>query len=144
MADTPGFNQPDISTSPEQLENYFPEIRQRKAEKRCQFSNCMHVNEPGCVVRSGENGWERYEHYLTLLEEVTKQQQNLQQQRDTEATAKVKMVEDGKVMHEPRLEAKKYRRTSRKTRNQAFQELCLDLSEAEDLDALEDLEDLGL
>jgi len=145
LADTPGFNQPDIATSPEQLENYFPEIHRRKAQAPCQFNNCMHVNEPGCVVRAQEgNDWERYKHYLTLLEEVTKQQQSLQQQRDTEATEKVKMVEDGKVLHEPRLEAKKYRRTSRKTRNQAFQELCLDLSDAEDLDALEDLEDLGL
>lgn len=145
LADTPGFNQPDIVTAPEQLENYFPEIRQRKEQATCQFNNCMHVNEPGCAIRSqAENSWERYEHYLTLLEEITKQQQNLQQQPDTEATEKVKMVEDGKVLHEPRLEAKKYRRTSRKTRNQAFQELCLDLSDTEDLDALEDLEDLGL
>lgn len=53
------------------------------------------------------------------------------------------MLEDGKVLNEPRLEAKKYRRTSRKTRNQAFQELCLDLSAVQDLEDLEDLEDLG-
>ncbi|MEL6899765.1 MAG: ribosome small subunit-dependent GTPase, partial [Cyanobacteria bacterium J06606_4] len=124
---------------------YFPEIRLRQAEGSCQFNDCMHVNEPGCIVRStAEDRWERYEHYLTLLEEVTRQQQALAHQPDTEATEKVKMVEDGKVLHEPRLEAKKYRRTSRKTRNQAFQELCLDLSAAEDLAELEDLEDLGL
>ncbi|MEO0806611.1 MAG: ribosome small subunit-dependent GTPase A, partial [Cyanobacteria bacterium J06643_4] len=145
LADTPGFNQPDIVTTPESLSDYFPEIKQRRAIADCQFNNCLHRDEPGCAVRShGEDEWERYEHYLALLEEVTKQQQNLQQQRDAEATEKVKMVEDGKVLHEPRLEAKKYRRTSRKSRNQAFQELCLDLSEVEDLEELEDLEDLGL
>ena len=145
LADTPGFNQPDIVTTPESLSDYFPEIRQRRAGANCQFSNCLHRDEPGCVVSSKEDDeWERYEHYLALLEEVTKQQQNLQQQRNAEATEKVKMVEDGKVLHEPRLEAKKYRRTSRKSRNQAFQELCLDLSEVEDLEELEDLEDLGL
>lgn len=145
LADTPGFNQPDIVTSPERLSLYFPEIRQRQALGACQFNDCMHVNEPGCLVRGqAESRWERYEHYLTLLEEVTRQQQTLSHQPDTEATEKVKMVEDGKVLHEPRLEAKKYRRTSRKTRNQAFQELCLDLSAAEDLAELEDLEDLGL
>ncbi|MEL6469355.1 MAG: small ribosomal subunit biogenesis GTPase RsgA [Cyanobacteria bacterium J06623_4] len=145
LADTPGFNQPDIVTAPEQLSLYFPEIRRRQAAGACQFNDCMHVNEPGCIVRdSAGDRWERYEHYLTLLEEVTKQQQTLAHQPDTEATEKVKMVEDGKVLHEPRLEAKKYRRTSRKTRNQAFQELCLDLSAAEDLAELEDLEDLGL
>ncbi|MEL6352530.1 MAG: small ribosomal subunit biogenesis GTPase RsgA [Cyanobacteria bacterium J06627_28] len=145
LADTPGFNQPDIVTTPESLSDYFPEIKQRRAVADCQFNNCLHRDEPGCAVRShGEDEWERYEHYLALLEEITKQQQNLQQQRDAEATEKVKMVEDGKVLHEPRLEAKKYRRTSRKSRNQAFQELCLDLSEVEDLEELEDLEDLGL
>ncbi|MEO1635935.1 MAG: small ribosomal subunit biogenesis GTPase RsgA [Cyanobacteria bacterium J06631_9] len=145
LADTPGFNQPDIVTTPESLSDYFPEIKQRRAIADCQFNNCLHRDEPGCAVRShGEDEWERYEHYLALLKEITKQQQNLQQQRDAEATEKVKMVEDGKVLHEPRLEAKKYRRTSRKSRNQAFQELCLDLSEVEDLEELEDLEDLGL
>ncbi len=140
LADTPGFNQPDISSAPEALADYFPEIRQRRAIAACQFSNCLHREEPGCAVRGN---WERYEHYLTLLAEVTQQQHHIFQQRDAEATEKVRMGEDGKAVQEPRLEAKKYRRTSRKTRNQAFQELCLDLSAAEDLDDLEDLEDLG-
>ena len=141
LADTPGFNYPDIDGAPEALGQYFPEIRQREAIAACQFNNCLHKDEPGCIVRGG---WERYEHYLALLEEVTQQQRNLLDQRDEEATEKVKMVENGKVLHEPRLEARKYRRVSRKTRNQAFQELCLDLSAVEDLEDLEDLEDMGL
>ncbi len=140
LADTPGFNHPDITCTVEELGHYFPEIRQRQAEASCQFNNCLHREEPGCVVRGG---WERYEHYLTLLAEVIQQQQNRLHQPDAEATDKVKMVEDGKVLREPRLEAKKYRQTSRKTRNQAFQELCVDLSDIEDLEDLEDLEDWG-
>ncbi|MBE9062682.1 small ribosomal subunit biogenesis GTPase RsgA [cf. Phormidesmis sp. LEGE 11477] len=140
LADTPGFNQPDIVTTAEALGDLFPEIHQRLTDKSCQFSNCLHRDEPGCAVRGA---WERYEHYLLLLEEVIKQQQALLHKGEAEATEKVKMLEDGKILHEPRLEAKKYRRTSRKTRNQAFQELCLDLSEVSDLEDLEDLEDLG-
>ncbi|MFK8182639.1 MAG: small ribosomal subunit biogenesis GTPase RsgA [Phormidesmis sp.] len=138
LADTPGFNHPGIDCSPDSLSHYFPEITQRLRAGHCQFSDCLHRDEPGCLVRGD---WERYAHYLTLLAEVTQHQEDRMQQRDQEATEKVKVVEDGKVLHEPRLEAKKYRRTSRKTRNQAFQELCLDLSAVEDL---EDLEDLGL
>ena len=140
LADTPGFNHPDVVCLPEELSDYFPEIRRRRAMADCQFSNCLHRDEPGCAVRGD---WERYGDYLTLLAEVIHQQQNLLHQPDAEATEKVKMVEDGKVLHEPRLEAKKYRRTSRKTRNQAFQELCVDLSAAENLEDLEDLEDWG-
>ena len=140
LADTPGFNHPDIDCAPEKLGRYFPEIQQREAIATCQFNNCLHRDEPGCIVRGN---WERYEHYLAMLSEVVQQQRNLFNQRDEEATEKVKMVEDGKVLHEPRLEARKYRRTSRKTRNQAFQELCLDLSAVEDLEDLEDLEDVG-
>ncbi|MGI8933433.1 MAG: small ribosomal subunit biogenesis GTPase RsgA [Phormidesmis sp.] len=140
LADTPGFNQPDIASTPEALGDYFPEIRQRRAVAACQFSNCLHRDEPGCVVRGD---WERYEYYLTLLEEVTMQQHQVFQQRDAEATEKTRMGEDGKAVQEPRLAAKKYRRTSRKTRNQAFQELCVDLSAVEDLEDLEDLEDIG-
>ncbi|PZO57194.1 MAG: ribosome small subunit-dependent GTPase A [Phormidesmis priestleyi] len=141
LADTPGFNHPDIVSTPEALSNYFPEIRQRRESGTCQFSNCLHRDEPGCVVRGD---WERYQHYLTMLMEVVQQEKVRSHQPDAEAAEKVKMTEDGKRSHEPRLEAKKYRRTSRKTRNQAFQELCVDLSVAGDLEDLEDLEDLGL
>jgi ribosome biogenesis GTPase / thiamine phosphate phosphatase len=140
LADTPGFNHPDIICSAEALSRYFPEIRQRQAEARCQFNNCLHRDEPGCIVRGD---WERYEHYLTLLAEVIHQQQTRLHQPDADATEKVKMVEDGRVLREPRLEAKKYRQKSRKTRNQAFQELCVDLSTAGDWEDLEDLEDVS-
>lgn len=140
LADTPGFNQPDVTCTPQALGDYFPEIRARRAIAACQFNDCLHRDEPGCAIRGD---WERYEHYLALLEEALAAQQEMQQQGEAEATEKVKMLEAGKVLKEPRLAAKKYRRTSRKTRNQAFQELCADLSTAENLEDLEDLEDLG-
>ena len=52
VADTPGlkaFALHDIE--PEELDAYFPEIGRLVPD--CQFSNCQHVNEPGCAVRAG-------------------------------------------------------------------------------------------
>ncbi|NEP16031.1 MAG: small ribosomal subunit biogenesis GTPase RsgA [Leptolyngbya sp. SIO4C1] len=147
LADTPGFNQPDITCTAEALGRCFPEIRARLAQQRCQFRNCLHRDEPGCAVRRGD--WERYDHYLLLLEEALQHEQKLEQSRDEEAAEKIKMGEAGTVQHEPKLEAKKYRRTSRRSRNQNLQELRYDLS-AEDLDSLSDsledetLEEYGL
>jgi ribosome biogenesis GTPase / thiamine phosphate phosphatase len=34
---------------------------------RCSFNDCLHLGEPGCVVR---NDWERYPYYLQLLDEI--------------------------------------------------------------------------
>jgi ribosome biogenesis GTPase / thiamine phosphate phosphatase len=61
IADTPGFNQPDLTCTPTELPNYFPEIRSRLAQGQCQFSNCNHRDEPNCVVRGD---WERYSQSL--------------------------------------------------------------------------------
>ncbi|MBD0270105.1 MAG: small ribosomal subunit biogenesis GTPase RsgA [Cyanobacteria bacterium Co-bin8] len=136
LADTPGFNQPDVTCAPEELADCFPEIRQRLAAQSCQFSDCLHRDEPGCAVG---NDWERYEHYLVLLEEAVERQESLNQQRDPEAAFKVKTTEAG-AQHEPMLQAKKYRRISRRSRNQALQDLCDDLIESaghlEELDEL--------
>ncbi|TAF50490.1 MAG: small ribosomal subunit biogenesis GTPase RsgA, partial [Oscillatoriales cyanobacterium] len=68
LADTPGFNQPELDCEPEQLMGYFPEIRQAIAEQSCQFSDCRHREEPNCVVR--DQDWERYDLYLEMLVEA--------------------------------------------------------------------------
>ena len=34
---------------------------------KCSFNNCLHLGEPGCVVK-GE--WERYPYYFQLLDEI--------------------------------------------------------------------------
>ena len=61
LADTPGFNQPDLDCTPEELVNNFPEARKRLEKGNCKFSNCLHRDEPDCVVRGD---WERYGDYL--------------------------------------------------------------------------------
>ncbi|MCL1472292.1 small ribosomal subunit biogenesis GTPase RsgA [Argonema antarcticum] len=120
LADTPGFNQPDLDCVGEELALYFPEIQQRLEALRCQFSDCSHRDEPNCIVRGD---WERYEYYLDLLEEAISYQEQFNEQSDADASMKLKSKGKGQSKYEPRLEAKKYRRTSRKTQHQDLQEL---------------------
>jgi ribosome biogenesis GTPase len=118
LADTPGFNQPDLDCSPEELPWYFPEARQRLAVGNCQFSDCSHRDEPNCMVRGD---WERYEYYLDLLEEAIAYQDQLNQQADPESALKAKAKGKGQTQYEPKLETKKYRRLSRRSQHQALQ-----------------------
>lgn len=126
LADTPGFNQPDLTCTPRELTTYFPEIRQRLAQASCQFSDCLHRDEPNCVVRGD---WERYEHYLTFLDEATAYQETIDRSADTESTTKVKSRGEGKLQVEPKLATKTYRRPSRRSQKQALQDLCRDVEE---------------
>jgi ribosome biogenesis GTPase / thiamine phosphate phosphatase len=118
IADTPGFNQPDLSCSPTELPGYFPEIRQRLATAHCQFSDCTHRDEPNCVVR-GE--WERYPHYLEFLADSIAWEQQLQSQPKLESSLKQKSG-TGKKQFEPKLDSK-YRQISRHTILQSLDEL---------------------
>ncbi|XGV95851.1 MAG: small ribosomal subunit biogenesis GTPase RsgA [Leptolyngbya sp. BL-A-14] len=126
LADTPGFNQPDLDCAPEALASFFPEARARLALARCQFSNCLHRDEPNCVVRGD---WERYEHYLGFLEEAIARQEALNKLGDSETTLKRKS-ERGGEQYEPKLETKKYRRPSRRVQQQTLQGMRYDLKDA--------------
>lgn len=128
LADTPGFNQPDLDGDPEELVNYFPEARRRLAVASCQFSNCLHRDEPNCAVRGD---WERYEHYLDFLAEAIARAAILNQQADPESSLKLK-TKRGKSQYEPKLETKKYRRTSRRTQQQQLQQLYEDAEDNEE------------
>lgn len=123
LADTPGFNQPDLFVAPQDLAGYFPEIRHKLTEATCQFNDCWHRDEPGCVVR-GE--WERYEHYLDFLEDAIAYQTNLNQQSDRDEVLKLKTKRKG-TQYEARLDPKKYRQESRRTQQQSLQKLTDDM-----------------
>ncbi|HHP7246073.1 MAG TPA: small ribosomal subunit biogenesis GTPase RsgA [Elainellaceae cyanobacterium] len=141
LADTPGFNQPDLDCTPTELANFFPEIRHRIAQANCQFSNCLHRDEPNCVVRGD---WERYEHYLSFLDEAIARQTALESSGNAESTLKVKTGEHGKSQYEPKLETKKYRRPSRRSQRQALHDLYKDIDEVlqnNDGNLLDDLQD---
>lgn len=118
LADTPGFNQPELVSTPAELAAYFPEIRQRLSHDRCQFNDCLHRDEPDCVVRGD---WERYEHYLEFLDEAIARQHLLERMGDAESNLKLKSKRQGREQYEPKLESKKYRRQSRRTQHQALQ-----------------------
>ncbi|HEY9706337.1 MAG TPA: ribosome small subunit-dependent GTPase A, partial [Allocoleopsis sp.] len=120
IADSPGFNQPDLDCTPEELGNYFPEVRERLKLGKCQFNDCSHGDEPNCIIRGD---WDRYEHYRTLVEEAKLRQQKFREKGDIESTLKVKNTGKGQTKLEPKLEAKKYRRIARKTQLQDLQQL---------------------
>ncbi|MEG0076930.1 ribosome small subunit-dependent GTPase A [Anaerorhabdus sp.] len=70
VADTPGFSSLDFThTTPDELANSLFEFRPYIG--KCKFRNCIHVNEPGCVVKEAvENGSLskiRYDDYLQCL-----------------------------------------------------------------------------
>eukprot|EP00250_Pteridium_aquilinum_P013845 c21608_g1_i1 orf=634-2166(-) len=113
LADTPGFNQPDLAkVSTTTLPLLFPEIRGELSEGSCAFADCLHIGEPNCVVGAD---WERYAHYLQLLDEVKKREQlemkTFGTKRESDMRYKVKAL--GIKQPEPRLVLKKHRRVSR-------------------------------
>ncbi|VXD24835.1 putative ribosome biogenesis GTPase RsgA 1 [Planktothrix serta PCC 8927] len=126
LADTPGFNQPELDCEPQELVDYFPEAKQRFQQGKCQFSDCSHRDEPNCVVRGD---WERYPIYLDFLETAIAYQEAIQQQPDVERNVKSKTKLGGKQQLEPKLASKKYRRSSRRFQHQTLQDLCEDFSE---------------
>jgi ribosome biogenesis GTPase len=138
LADTPGFNQPDIGCAPTTLATCFPEIRAQLAEHRCQFADCLHRGEPGCAV---SQDWERYADYRQLLEECETQAQAAHDSATPDAAFKLKIADDGQVQQEPRLQPKKYRRVSRRSRKQSLEDLRYELDgNLDQLDAWEDMD----
>ncbi|MEO8354524.1 MAG: ribosome small subunit-dependent GTPase A [Chloroflexota bacterium] len=69
VADTPGWKSLALwDTEPEELEAYFPELRD--LVQHCQFSDCTHTHEPQCAVldavKDGRVHPKRYDSYLRL------------------------------------------------------------------------------
>jgi ribosome biogenesis GTPase / thiamine phosphate phosphatase len=120
IADTPGFNQPDLTCYPIDLPTYFPEIRSQ-LPSHCQFNDCWHQGEPGCVI---DREWERYPHYLEFLAEAIAYQHLMANQKQPDAQWKQKT---NKL--EPLLAAKRYRRVSRRSQTQGLPNLTEDASE---------------
>lgn len=79
VADTPGFSTFDAvrmeKLTRDNLQHYFPEIGTHFGQ--CRFSDCHHMQEPGCAVREaverGEIAPSRYRSYQLLFEEVSQQ-----------------------------------------------------------------------
>ena len=65
LADTPGFNRPEIVCEPSGFASLFPEFRLELTKSKCKFRNCLHRDEPGCVI---DKDSERYPFYRENLE----------------------------------------------------------------------------
>lgn len=126
LADSPGFNQPELTCDLEELPSYFPEIRQRLggcstatsgANRPCQFNNCRHLDEPNCSVRGD---WERYDIYRQFCAEVETRMAARNREPTSSSSLKQKMGHRGQVRYEPLLAPEKYRRESRKATRQAL------------------------
>ncbi|XP_071716316.1 small ribosomal subunit biogenesis GTPase RsgA 1, mitochondrial-like [Rutidosis leptorrhynchoides] len=121
VADTPGFNQPSLlKVTKQSLALCFPEVRKILSASeplKCAFSNCLHLGEPGCVIKTD---WERHPYYFQLLDEIKIREEFQLRTLGTkrEADVRYKSGEMGIMQAEPRLETKKHRRTSRKKGNQ--------------------------
>lgn len=136
LADTPGFNQPDLTLTPADLGRCFPEIRRRLAQDSCQFKDCLHRDEPGCAVGID---WDRYDLYSTMVTEAEALQNSQQPRRSGQSAMKHKVGEGGEIHQEPLLQAKKYRRVSRRRQRQTLEDLhYTNLDTAIDLDHLDD------
>ena len=73
IIDTPGIKELGIvNIEPEELSGYFKEMKSLVSD--CKFNNCMHRNEPSCVVlkavENGEIAESRYISYLNILESL--------------------------------------------------------------------------
>lgn len=73
IIDTPGIRELGlVDIEKQELSHYFPEMRTLINE--CKYNNCLHINEPGCAVKSAtEQGllpMERYISYYKILETI--------------------------------------------------------------------------
>ncbi|KAH7570488.1 hypothetical protein ACOSP7_018672 [Xanthoceras sorbifolium] len=135
LADTPGFNQPSLmKVTKQSLAQAFPETQKMLNENepvKCAFNDCLHVGEPGCIVKGD---WERYQYYFQLLDEIRIREEFQLRTFGTkrEGDVRFKVGDMGVQQAEPRLEPKKHRRQSRKRINQSILDELDD--DEEDLD----------
>lgn len=67
VADSPGFNRPELPRSPAALAGLFPELRSALSGRACRFRDCRHQGDPGCVL---DAGWDRCALYGQCLQEL--------------------------------------------------------------------------
>ncbi len=77
IADTPGFSLMDLPDVSETMASaFFKEMAPLVGQ--CKFNNCMHIKEPGCIVKDkvaqGAIAEHRYEHYLACIDELRHRQ----------------------------------------------------------------------
>ncbi|KAG7658737.1 RsgA GTPase domain [Arabidopsis suecica] len=115
LADTPGFNKHKfLKVTKQKLPLCFPEIRKMVEGGKCKYKDCSHLGVQGCAVTGG---WERYDYFLQLLDEIKIDEECQLKKYGTKREGGVSchMGEKGVEQAKPRIDPKKYRRESRKT-----------------------------
>ncbi len=74
IIDTPGIREMGlVDIKKNELAHYFPEMKSLMS--KCQFNNCMHINEPDCAIKKGVNDFiidtDRYVSYLNILDSIS-------------------------------------------------------------------------
>tara|TARA_Y100001968_G_scaffold309432_1_gene329203 strand:+ start:1321 stop:2265 length:945 start_codon:yes stop_codon:yes gene_type:complete len=67
LADSPGFNRPEIISDKFGFASLFPEFREQLIHSKCKFRNCLHRDEPGCAINKD---FDRYSFYRSNLDEI--------------------------------------------------------------------------
>lgn len=72
VADTPGFSSLELEFSAIEAANAYHDFKEYS--QHCKFRGCLHDSEPNCevkkAVQEGKITKQRYEHYLTFLNEI--------------------------------------------------------------------------
>lgn len=70
VADTPGFGNLDFEMDEVTLSHNFKEF----FGQSCKYNGCLHLNEPGCIVKEKVNNGEilksRYDNYVLFINEI--------------------------------------------------------------------------
>lgn len=79
LLDTPGFSLLDnIECEPSEIKKYYPEFNNHVFE--CKFTDCMHLSEPGCKIKSElldkEISRGRYDRYVRLVNEAVENEKH--------------------------------------------------------------------
>ncbi len=66
IVDTPGFNITNNNIKSKDIAFLFPEFKNQtiQNEVRCKFRDCLHIDEPGCILNKK---FERYKFYKNLI-----------------------------------------------------------------------------
>lgn len=104
VIDNPGMREVGMTDVDDGVNNVFDEIT--KLAKRCKFSDCSHISEPGCnvlsAIKSGELNPEKYSNFINLKKETEYYEM-------TEIEKKEKDYNFGKFIKKAKKEIKKYK-----------------------------------
>lgn len=96
MLDTPGIRELTFAFGQETLSEMFEDIEDLIPQ--CKFTNCEHDSEPGCAIRNaiatGKLDLRRFENYLKMHEEESRNTQTIDEQRQEKRRSKNRKQDD--------------------------------------------------